>query len=99
MFFILLLACDQNIDTDRDGLTDFMERQEYGTDPFDMDSDSDGLTDGEEILTYDTDPLDENTDGDRVCDGDEVVCGLDPNTYAWGQLCPEDYVYVSCSPS
>ena len=65
-------------DTDRDGLADGAEVNEYGSDPRSPDTDGDGLRDGEEIQKG-TDPDDPDTDGDGVPDGEEVEAGLDPN--------------------
>ena len=55
----------KNIDTDRDGLTDFEELQQYETSPYLPDSDSDGVMDKIEIEKV-TDPLCPN---DMVCAG------------------------------
>jgi len=44
-------------DTDDDGLTDYEEVEEYGTDPLDVDTDGDGASDAYEVDTG-TDPLD-----------------------------------------
>jgi hypothetical protein len=44
-------------DTDGDGLSDYLERVEYGTDPNNPDTDGDGYTDGEEVAAG-TNPLD-----------------------------------------
>lgn len=68
----------QNIDSDRDGLTDETE-DKYGTDPNDVDSDGDLLSDYNEIEVYKTKPLVTDTDGDGYIDGDEVSNGYDPN--------------------
>ncbi|MDI6401604.1 OmpA family protein [Balneolaceae bacterium ANBcel3] len=69
---------DPNLDTDGDGVPDYIELQ-IGTDPNNPDTDGDGLTDGQELYEYNTDPLVVDTDGDGLSDGDEVlVYGTDP---------------------
>ena len=78
-----LVAGEQDVDTDYDGLTN-LEEQLYGTDPLNADTDGDGLTDGEEVNICGTDPLDPDTDGDGLLDGWEVRYGFDPHE-AWGQ--------------
>ncbi|WP_298664210.1 putative Ig domain-containing protein [uncultured Solobacterium sp.] len=45
----------QVLDTDKDGLFDFVE-DEIGTDKFNVDTDGDGVPDGQEYLTDHTDP-------------------------------------------
>jgi len=47
----------QVLDTDKDGLFDFVE-DEIGTDKFNVDTDGDGVPDGQEYLTDHTDPKD-----------------------------------------
>lgn len=70
----------RTLDTDEDGLNDYMELYEYETNPLSPDTDDDGLTDGEEINEYDTDPNNADTDGDGLSDGDEVNSyNTDPN--------------------
>ena len=59
-------------DTDSDGLDDYQEELDYGTDPFNPDTDADTLIDGLEIA-YGTDPFTPDTDGDGLTDGDEVT--------------------------
>jgi|GEM_PF-6021951 len=44
-------------DDDLDGLSNEMEVEEYGTDPFSDDSDGDGAKDGFEVYIRNTDPL------------------------------------------
>ena len=53
-------------DVDSDGLYDFEEYHEYGTDWLNPDTDMDGLEDGTEIFIHDTNPLvvDNDTDQD-----------------------------------
>ncbi len=70
----------RTLDTDSDGVNDYVEIYEAGTDPLSPDSDGDGLTDGEEINQYNTDPTNADTDGDGLSDGDEVNSyNTDPN--------------------
>ncbi|MDD7347887.1 MAG: sortase B protein-sorting domain-containing protein, partial [Clostridiales bacterium] len=45
------------LDSDRDGLVDFVE-DEIGTNKFDVDTDKDGVPDNLEVLEHKTDPLD-----------------------------------------
>ena len=40
---------DENVDSDNDGLSDYSEYNEYGTDPSKADTDGDGFNDGDEI--------------------------------------------------
>tara|TARA_R110002124_G_scaffold114662_2_gene270118 strand:- start:158 stop:1111 length:954 start_codon:yes stop_codon:yes gene_type:complete len=70
----------RTLDTDADGLNDYLEMYEYDTDPLDADTDNDGLTDGDEVNTHNTDPLTADTDGDGLSDGDEINSyNTDPN--------------------
>lgn len=62
----------RSLDTDDDGLNDYVEMYEHETDPLSADTDEDGLTDGEEVNEYGTDPLEADTDGDGLSDGHEV---------------------------
>ena len=64
-------ASNQGIDTDGDGLSDFLEAK-TGTDPLDQDSDDDGLSDGGECRAWLPHPLLLDTDGDGLQDGTEV---------------------------
>lgn len=69
-----------NSDTDRDGVNDFDEVNQFQTNPFSAneDKDGDGLLDQVEILEIRTDPNLFDTDGDGVDDGDEVENGINP---------------------
>lgn len=59
-------------DFDEDGLEDWQEVDEYGTDPTDGDSDEDGISDGTEVNEENpTDPLDNDSDDDSCADGTE----------------------------
>jgi gliding motility-associated-like protein len=79
---------DCNIDTDGDGLTDFEEVTDTGTDPNNPDTDGDGYNDGNEV-TIASDPLDPcdpnpmnpvcDLDGDGLTNGEETTAGTDPN--------------------
>jgi hypothetical protein len=78
-------------DTDGDGIANFDEINEYGTDPDKIDSDGDGLNDGDELgywgedwdADYDDDGLinllDWDSDGDGQSDGTEYRRGCDPS--------------------
>ncbi len=65
-------------DTDKDGISDEAERNEFGTSPSLPDTDRDGLSDGEEILQHGTDPLAADSDGDRQNDRAELLLGTNP---------------------
>jgi outer membrane protein OmpA-like peptidoglycan-associated protein len=66
-------AAAEEVDTDRDGLTDREEVEIYHTDPLNPDTDWDALKDGAEVHKYRTDPLNPDTDGGKVGDGHEVI--------------------------
>ncbi len=69
---------DDGIDTDSDGLEDYDERTQWGTDPYVADTDGDGLNDGEEVQLG-TSPTLVDSDGGGTGDGAEVlVDGTDP---------------------
>ena len=59
---------ENNVDNDKDGITDLKELFEYQTNPLSNDSDSDGIDDKKEI-EIGLDPNNENTDGDWWVDG------------------------------
>lgn len=59
---------ENNVDNDKDGLTDLEELFEYKTNPLSKDTDSDGIEDPKEI-EMNLDPNNENTDGDFWLDG------------------------------
>lgn len=70
----------RGLDTDQDGLNDYVELYEYETNPLEADTDGDGLIDGEEVNQYETDPNDPDSDDDGLSDGDEVNSfNTDPN--------------------
>jgi len=48
-------------DNDHDGLTNYAERIQHGTDPDLADTDGEGLTDCEELYTWHTNPLEQRT--------------------------------------
>ncbi|MGV3613437.1 MAG: gliding motility-associated C-terminal domain-containing protein [Fluviicola sp.] len=85
---VTLTMIDCNIDTDGDGLTDFEEVTDTGTDPNNPDTDGDGYNDGNEV-TIASDPLDPcdpnpmnpvcDLDGDGLTNGEETTAGTDPN--------------------
>lgn len=70
------LGTDPNkVDTDDDGLSDWLEAKQHGTNPINRDSDGDGLTDGEEVNANCTNPLNADSDGDGTNDGiDAAPC-------------------------
>jgi len=68
---------DPQVDTDVDGLTDFLEVNVYSTDPTQADEDADGLNDSEEIYRK-TNPSNPDSDADGMNDGDEVLAGTSP---------------------
>jgi hypothetical protein len=82
--------CSQDGDSDDDGLTDFQEGYELGTDPYYYDTDRDTLPDGVEVNILGTNPLEPDSDGDGIPDGledndgdgltniAEVFIGTDP---------------------
>ncbi len=57
---------ENGADNDYDGLTNYEERTQYGTDPDNVDTDGDGLTDFEEIHSWHTNPLLQKTDPNQV---------------------------------
>ena len=64
-------------DSDEDGLTNNVEVDIHGTDPYDADTDDDQMLDGEEIeLGFD--PFNWDEDNDNMADGYEVHYDLDP---------------------
>ncbi|MBY9001073.1 MAG: hypothetical protein KGD64_09175 [Candidatus Heimdallarchaeota archaeon] len=71
-------TCSFSSDTDGDGLNDYDEVFEYGTDPTTSDTDKDGLDDEEEINYFLTDPTKFDTDGDWMPDNWEIDNFLNP---------------------
>ena len=76
VFGILVECPAAHLDSDGDGIEDFLEAAN-GTDPDNPDTDGDGLLDGKEIW-HGTDPLMADTDGDLIPDGWEVANGSNP---------------------
>jgi gliding motility-associated-like protein len=82
---VTLIDC--NIDTDGDGLTDFVEVTDTGTDPNNPDTDGDGYGDGDEV-NFGSDPLNPcdpnpsnvvcDQDGDGLTNGEEATAGTNP---------------------
>jgi len=78
---------DCNVDTDGDGLTDFDEVTNTGTDPNNPDTDGDGYGDGAEV-TFGSDPLNPcdpnpnnpvcDQDGDGLTNAEEGTAGTNP---------------------
>ncbi len=64
-------------DSDEDGLTNNVETEIHGTDPYDPDCDDDQMLDGEEIALG-FDPFNPDEDSDGMADGYEVHNDLDP---------------------
>ncbi|MFZ0728271.1 MAG: MopE-related protein [Desulfobacterales bacterium] len=60
-----MTCVDMTSDSDYDGLTDFEEVNQYGTDPNKADTDGDGFSDGEEVAGG-YDPADRNSKPDPV---------------------------------
>ena len=88
-------------DSDDDGLSDYEEVNETGTDPLDADTDNDGLNDDDEVYvrggTYpnrvfdqESDPLDPDTDDDGIRDDKEF-----PGGTVGGTLRDTDCPYVN----
>lgn len=84
LFFIVAVAgtsAATRVDSDNDGLEDYIEEDFLGTNPNDDDTDDDGLMDGTEdgnangvIDVWETHPLLADTDDDMLLDG--LECGL-----------------------
>ncbi len=77
------VSVDVTTDTDGDGIPDFFEDCQTGTDPENPDTDGDGVPDGEEdpdgdgtVGPGETDPTNPDTDGDGFCDGPNTVAGV-----------------------
>jgi gliding motility-associated-like protein len=78
---------DCNVDTDGDGLTDFVEVTDTGTDPNNPDTDGDGYGDGDEV-NFGSDPLNPcdpnpanpvcDQDGDGLTNAEEATAGTNP---------------------
>lgn len=86
-----------SIDSDNDGLADFIELQ-LGLDPdnpddADEDWDNDGLSNKDEILLYNTDINNSDSDSDGISDSAEIENGLNPNNANDANLDPDrDFV-------
>jgi hypothetical protein len=59
-------------DSDGDGIPDYLEWVQYGTDPNKADTDGDGLTDGQEVYQTHTNSLAWDSDGDGYSDSQEL---------------------------
>lgn len=66
------MADEKKLDTDKDGISDWEEKNTYKTDPKNPDTDNDGIGDSLEIKTYHTDPLKSDTDNDGIDDNHEI---------------------------
>lgn len=62
----------EQVDSDKDGVSDNDEITLYRTDPRNADTDGDMLSDGEELLVWKTEALKPDTDADSLPDGEEV---------------------------
>lgn len=66
-------------DTDGDGLCDWQEHGQAGTDPSSVDTDGDGLADADEVLTWNSNPNDPDSDDDafapvlKLIDGEQQL--------------------------
>ena len=81
---------EMNVDTDGDGLSDYIEKEILGTDYQKKDTDGDGLDDYSEVYLCDTDPLStdtgktgvkdslKDTDGDKLTNAEEIILGTSP---------------------
>lgn len=79
------------LDSDGDGIADYIEENFYRTNPYDPDSDDDGLPDGDEIFLG-TKPRNPDTDGDGIPDGLELQYGSNPRSmYSKGDGVIDDY--------
>jgi hypothetical protein len=73
-----MTSARQPIDTDGDGLSNFMENNITQTDTDDPDTDGDGRSDGDEFYKDGTDPHNPDSDDDGLTDGEEHNGGTDP---------------------
>ena len=69
--YLPLLPSEMKIDTDGDGLCDYLEANEFKTNPEKSDTDGDSLSDYQEIFFCNTDPLKPDTDDNGINDADE----------------------------
>ncbi|MFW9947029.1 MAG: binary toxin-like calcium binding domain-containing protein [Candidatus Odinarchaeota archaeon] len=77
-----LMLIKYGVDSDNDGLSDYVELNLYSTNPNNSDTDNDKLSDGDEILNFLTDPNKWDTDGDGYSDYDEIfIYGTNPNNF------------------
>ena len=99
---LLLGTSSDNPDTDGDGLSDFVEVDQFGTDPTLADTDGDILRDGDEVSIHKTDPTKIDTDGDGINDGTEITQGTNPldngGTLATETPAPEPTVAETAVP-
>ncbi|MBI2346106.1 MAG: hypothetical protein HYV03_04330 [Deltaproteobacteria bacterium] len=67
---VVVVTINSNqLDSDKDGITDFDELCTYGSDPNLCDTDGDCLCDGTEVNSTKTDPLKVDSRGDGISDG------------------------------
>lgn len=70
------VGADEFVDTDADGLPDWLEA--LGVSNPTGDNDGDGISNLTEYEIHGTDPQSDDTDGDGIHDGEELANGLDP---------------------
>lgn len=82
------------LDSDGDGISDYIEVNCYHTNPNNPDMDGDGINDGDEILLG-TSPNDEDSDDDGLDDGQELQFGSNPNSvYSKGDIIDDYTAYI-----
>ncbi len=74
----IIIPDARTLDSDNDGLNDYLEMMTYYTDPKKADTDGDGVNDYDEVSFHRTDPLKIDTDGGGMYDGAEVRMGKNP---------------------
>jgi len=88
------IGVDEVTDSDFDDVTNEVERNEWGTDPFHIDTDNDGMPDRWE-KDFGFDPLadngQENADRDLLTNAEEWMFGTDPTDNS----SPENFIYVN----
>ncbi|QEE14545.1 ABC transporter substrate-binding protein [Promethearchaeum syntrophicum] len=81
-YFECSWADDESDIGDGDGIPDFYEFYQYGTDPYNWDSDYDNIGDWDEIFMYYTNPNEWDSDHDSLGDWDEIFnIGTNPTDW------------------